>query len=215
MWCPGKDSNLHGLHRWYLKPVRLPIPPPGHGPLLKRAGGRLSTALPRIAPPHDNCARPALKSPEARVRAPLGRAGGLLMTSARPFPCTCPSRPCAPAQARLRPSRHRRAGRGAPAADRRRPADIRDLAYALIRVLDDDGDAVGPWAPELDADDLRKGLRAMMLTRAFDERMLRAQRQGKTSFYMKCPARRRSRSRRPWRSTATTCASRPIASRVC
>ena len=30
-WCPGKDSNLHGLHRWYLKPVRLPIPPPGPG----------------------------------------------------------------------------------------------------------------------------------------------------------------------------------------
>ena len=28
---PGKDSNLHGFHRWYLKPVRLPIPPPGHG----------------------------------------------------------------------------------------------------------------------------------------------------------------------------------------
>ena len=29
-WCPGEDSNLHGFHRWYLKPVRLPIPPPGH-----------------------------------------------------------------------------------------------------------------------------------------------------------------------------------------
>ena len=43
-WCPGKDSNLHGLHRWYLKPVRLPIPPPGHRPLLKRAGGPMSTA---------------------------------------------------------------------------------------------------------------------------------------------------------------------------
>src|SRR5438876_8616269 len=28
-WCPGKDSNLHGLHHWYLKPARLPIPPPG------------------------------------------------------------------------------------------------------------------------------------------------------------------------------------------
>jgi enoyl-CoA hydratase len=37
-WCPGKDSNLHGLHRWYLKPVRLPIPPPGHGAL--HTGGR-------------------------------------------------------------------------------------------------------------------------------------------------------------------------------
>jgi hypothetical protein len=44
-WCPGKDSNLHGLHRWYLKPVRLPIPPPGHGPrFFKRAGWLMSTA---------------------------------------------------------------------------------------------------------------------------------------------------------------------------
>ncbi len=34
-------------------------------------------------------------------------------------------------------------------------------------------------------DTLRHGLRLMMLTRAYDERMYRAQRQGKTSFYMK------------------------------
>ena len=33
------------------------------------------------------------------------------------------------------------------------PHDIRDLAYTMIRVLDDDGEAVGPWAPGLDADD--------------------------------------------------------------
>ncbi len=66
------------------------------------------------------------------------------------------------------------------------PQDVRDLAYALIRVLDADGAATGPWAPALDAETLRAGLRAMMLTRVFDERMYRAQRQGKTSFYMKC-----------------------------
>jgi hypothetical protein len=29
-WCPGEDSNLHGVTRCYLKAVRLPIPPPGH-----------------------------------------------------------------------------------------------------------------------------------------------------------------------------------------
>jgi hypothetical protein len=29
IWCPGEDSNLHGFHHWYLKPARLPIPPPG------------------------------------------------------------------------------------------------------------------------------------------------------------------------------------------
>jgi 2-oxoisovalerate dehydrogenase E1 component alpha subunit len=64
--------------------------------------------------------------------------------------------------------------------------ETRDLAYALIRVLDDDGNALGPWDPKLDAETLRRGLRAMMLTRAYDERMYRVQRQGKTSFYMKC-----------------------------
>jgi 2-oxoisovalerate dehydrogenase E1 component alpha subunit len=64
-------------------------------------------------------------------------------------------------------------------------ADFRDLAYSLIRVMDDEGQAVGPWNPNLDPDMLRRMLRAMALTRAFDDRMFRAQRQGKTSFYMK------------------------------
>jgi len=63
---------------------------------------------------------------------------------------------------------------------------IRNLAYSLIRVLDDEGAAVGPWDPKLDAEMLRRGLRAMLLTRAYDDRMYRVQRQGKTSFYMKC-----------------------------
>ena len=66
------------------------------------------------------------------------------------------------------------------------PDAIRDLPYTLIRVLDDDGKAVGPWDPRLDAEKLRRMLRDMMLVRAFDDRMYRAQRQGKTSFYMKC-----------------------------
>jgi 2-oxoisovalerate dehydrogenase E1 component alpha subunit len=66
------------------------------------------------------------------------------------------------------------------------PRDTQDLAYALIRVLDDEGRAVGPWAPALDAVQLRRGLRAMMKTRIFDARMLIAQRQKKLSFYMQC-----------------------------
>lgn len=66
------------------------------------------------------------------------------------------------------------------------PADMRDLAYGLVRVLDEEHRATGPWDPRLDGDTLLKMLRAMALTRAFDERMFRAQRQGKTSFYMKC-----------------------------
>jgi len=60
------------------------------------------------------------------------------------------------------------------------------LATELIRVLDDDGRALGEWDPKLDPETRRQGLRAMLLTRAYDDRMYRAQRTGKTSFYMKC-----------------------------
>jgi len=62
--------------------------------------------------------------------------------------------------------------------------DLREFAYGLIRVLDMAGNALGPWAPHLDAETLRRGLKYMLMTRAFDDRMYRAQRQGKTSFYM-------------------------------
>jgi 2-oxoisovalerate dehydrogenase E1 component alpha subunit len=64
-------------------------------------------------------------------------------------------------------------------------AEMRDLADGLIRVLDAEGNAVGPWNPRLPAEILRLGLRHMMITRAYDERMMRAQRQAKTSFYVK------------------------------
>lgn len=63
--------------------------------------------------------------------------------------------------------------------------DLRDLPYALIRVLDDKGRAVGAWNPKLTAETLRQGLRAMLLTRTFDDRLFRMHRQGKTSFYIK------------------------------
>jgi 2-oxoisovalerate dehydrogenase E1 component alpha subunit len=66
-----------------------------------------------------------------------------------------------------------------------KPSEIRDHAYDLIRVLDDNGKAVGPWNPRLEPDFLREGLRHMVLTREFDERMIKQQRQGKTSFYIK------------------------------
>ena len=65
-------------------------------------------------------------------------------------------------------------------------AEMRDYAYGLVRVLDMEGNALGPWAPHLPPENLRRGLKTMLLTRAFDERMHRAQRQGKTSFYMQC-----------------------------
>src|SRR6266508_2121075 len=41
-WCPGEDSNLHGFHHWYLKPARLPIPPPGQRGRHKGGGFGLS-----------------------------------------------------------------------------------------------------------------------------------------------------------------------------
>ena len=64
--------------------------------------------------------------------------------------------------------------------------ETENLAYSLIRVLDFEGRAHGPWNPRLKPDLMRRALRLMLLTRAFDDRMYRAQRQGKTSFYMKC-----------------------------
>jgi 2-oxoisovalerate dehydrogenase E1 component alpha subunit len=64
------------------------------------------------------------------------------------------------------------------------PADTADLTLGLVRVLDDEGRAVGPWLPQVDAALLRRGLTAMLRTRIFDARMLIAQRQKKMSFYM-------------------------------
>ncbi len=74
-----------------------------------------------------------------------------------------------------------------PRPDEACPAiETSPLCYDLVRVLDDEHQAVGPWNPRLDAETLREMLRVMALTRAFDDRMYRGQRQGKTSFYMKC-----------------------------
>src|SRR5512140_502481 len=77
-----------------------------------------------------------------------------------------------------------------PAGAVRRPPvdttayDTTELAYSLVRVLDENGKAVGPWTPQIEPARLRKGLRAMMKTRIFDARMLMAQRQRQLSFYM-------------------------------
>jgi len=67
-------------------------------------------------------------------------------------------------------------------------ASWRDLgaqASGLVRVLDDTHRALGPWNPRLEAQELQIGLRHMLLTRLFDDRSVRMQRQGKLSFYMK------------------------------
>ena len=67
-----------------------------------------------------------------------------------------------------------------------RPSETEDIVDSLVRVLDDEGRAVGPWDPKADPALLIAGLRAMMKTRLFDARMLMAQRQKKMSFYMQC-----------------------------
>ncbi|WP_082547308.1 thiamine pyrophosphate-dependent enzyme [Rhizobium rhizoryzae] len=66
-------------------------------------------------------------------------------------------------------------------------ADCVEHANSLIRVMDENGEAVGPWAEFLnrfDVDTLRAGLRDMMMSRTIDMRMMNAQRQGKMSFYI-------------------------------
>ena len=66
-----------------------------------------------------------------------------------------------------------------------RARDMSSLSVELVRVLDDKGDAVGPWNPHLEASDLQVGLRHMLLTRLYDDRMQRMQRAGKISFYIR------------------------------
>ncbi len=61
---------------------------------------------------------------------------------------------------------------------------IENLAHELVRVLDDDGHVQGEWAPKLSPARMLEALRLMLLTRQFDDRMQRMQRQGKISFYM-------------------------------
>jgi len=59
------------------------------------------------------------------------------------------------------------------------------LAKGLVRVLGDDGKASGEWDPKLDPEELRTGLEHMARLRIFDERMMKMQRTGLLSFYMR------------------------------
>jgi 2-oxoisovalerate dehydrogenase E1 component alpha subunit len=65
-----------------------------------------------------------------------------------------------------------------------RTRDIEHLSLELVRVLDDDHAARGPWNPDIEPGDLQTALRWLLLTRAYDERMWQIQRQGRISFYM-------------------------------
>lgn len=94
------------------------------------------------------------------------------------------------AQSCVEPSVDRPPGRIDGAGEAPRPPvdasepELRSLVDQVVRVLDDDGRAVGPWNPGLGRDELVRGLRDMVTVRTYDATMLRAHRQGKTSFYM-------------------------------
>ncbi len=62
---------------------------------------------------------------------------------------------------------------------------IENLAHELVRVMDDGGMAQGEWIPDLQPEQLLEALRLMLLTRQYDDRMHRMQRQGKITFFMK------------------------------
>ncbi len=64
------------------------------------------------------------------------------------------------------------------------PQATADLAASLVRVLDEHGQAQGPWAEDIPRQVLHDGLRAMLTTRIYDTRMVIAQRQKKMSFYI-------------------------------
>ena len=73
-----------------------------------------------------------------------------------------------------------------PRPEAKAPArTVESLGREMVRVLDDEGRAVGPWNPHLEPEELQVALRHMLLTRLFDDRMQRMQRQGRISFYMK------------------------------
>jgi len=58
-------------------------------------------------------------------------------------------------------------------------------ARGLIRVLDDAGEASGAWNPNLPPETIIEGLELMLKLRIFDDRMMKLQRTGKLSFYMR------------------------------
>ena len=96
------------------------------------------------------------------------------------------------------------------------PVDTSDLAYALVRVLDDDGRAVGPWAPA----DRRRRCCAGPARHDEDARLRRphadraAAEQDLVLHAVPGRGGDRHRARAGARSPAT-CASRPTASRAC
>ena len=63
--------------------------------------------------------------------------------------------------------------------------DTREHANGLVRVLNDEHEAKGEWNPNLKSEELKIGLEHMLRLRIFDDRMMKMQRTGKLSFYMR------------------------------
>ena len=63
--------------------------------------------------------------------------------------------------------------------------DTREHANGLVRVLNDEYEAKGEWNPNLKSEELKIGLEHMLRLRIFDDRMMKMQRTGKLSFYMR------------------------------
>lgn len=136
---------------------------PGKKTAITSANGKAKRAA--ASQPAQSAGNGADHSPGLYIPAPAYRPGDTADFSAVEIP---------PAGANSKPD---------PMVD---PREIHDLAFGLVRVLNDDHGAVGAWNPELDAETLRAGLKHMIMVRAYDERMMRMHRQGKMSFYMKC-----------------------------
>mgnify|MGYP001178417328 FL=1 len=64
------------------------------------------------------------------------------------------------------------------------PENLRTLPFELIRTLNEDGIPEGEWQPDVPNSIVLKIYEYMCLTRIFDTKMFRAQRQGKTSFFL-------------------------------
>jgi hypothetical protein len=97
-------------------------------------------------------------------------------------------------------------------------ARARDIAFAVGRTgarARRCRHGVGPWHPHLDPADLQIGLRHMLLTRLFDDRMQRMQRAGKISFYIRSLGEEAVSVAQCMALRPATCCFRPIAIRVC
>jgi hypothetical protein len=97
-----------------------------------------------------------------------------------------------------------------------KPAQTSDLAFNLVRVLDDEGQAVGPWAPKLEPDLLRKrSARHAQDARVRRAHADRAAAEETVLLHAERRARRPSAPRTRWRWPGATCVFPPTASKAC